>query len=62
LVLAWRLYTFLCGCAMFLRSGRFSFRWVRTSAPIVCSPLGPKGVVDSFGGFILYYRLHDRPH
>jgi hypothetical protein len=54
LILAWRLCYFLCGCAIFLRSGMFSFQWVRASAPVGCSPQGPKGVVDSFWGLILY--------
>jgi hypothetical protein len=54
LILAWRLCHFLCGCVVFFRSGRFSFRWMRASAPVWCSPRGPEGVVDSFGGLILY--------
>jgi hypothetical protein len=45
-------------CYLALRSGRFlCFRWVRASAPVECSPRGPKGVVDSFEVLVFYlYR------
>jgi hypothetical protein len=44
-------------CAAFKRYDMLVFQWVRVSAPAGCSPRGPEGVVDSFGGFLFFNRF-----
>jgi hypothetical protein len=44
-------------CRIFLKSRTSNFQWVCASAPVGCSPRGPKGVVDSFGGFLFFDRF-----